>query len=62
MVTQATTMLSRRAFCLCCLAASAVTATALIPHRAYAEARNIVNMIREVAAEASIDVHKLLVT
>jgi len=41
---------------------SAVTATALIQHRAYAEARNIVDMIREAAAEASIDVHKLLVT
>jgi glyoxylase-like metal-dependent hydrolase (beta-lactamase superfamily II) len=59
MVTQAHTMLSRRAFCLCCLAASAVTATALTPRRAYAEARNIVNMIREAAAEASIDVRKL---
>src|SRR5260370_18207001 len=54
-------MLSRRGFCLCCTAATAFAATGgwLSPREAYAEARNIVNMIRDEAAKATITVHKL---
>src|SRR5262249_1098590 len=52
---------SRRGFCLCCIAATTVAASGrwLTPAQAFAEARNIVDMIRGEAAKASIKVHKL---
>ena len=52
--------LCRRHFCLCCIG-SALTASGvwLSPARAYAEARNIVDLIRDDAAKAPIKVHKL---
>src|SRR5258708_16786237 len=53
--------LSRRGFCLCCMAAATVAATGgwLSPSQAYAEARNIVDLIRDDAAKAPIKVHRL---
>ena len=44
--------LSRRGFCLCCVAAAGSAATGgwFSPSQAYAEARNIVDMIRDDAA------------
>src|SRR4030088_718222 len=53
--------LSRRGFCLCCMAAATFAATGgwLSPSQAYAEARNIVDMIRDDAAKAPIKVHML---
>jgi glyoxylase-like metal-dependent hydrolase (beta-lactamase superfamily II) len=53
--------LSRRGFCFCCVAATALAAKGdwLSPSQAYAEARNIVNLIRDDAATAPIKVHKL---
>src|SRR5260370_15385302 len=53
--------LSRRGFCLCCMAAATFTATGswLNPSQAYAEARNIVDLIRDDAAKAPIKVHML---
>lgn len=53
--------LSRRKFCLCCAGAAAFAAGGgwLTPSAAYAEAKNIVDMIREDAATAAIKVHKL---
>ena len=53
--------LSRRGFCLCCAAAAGFTATGgwLSPSQAYAEARNIVDLIRDDAARAPIKLHKL---
>jgi glyoxylase-like metal-dependent hydrolase (beta-lactamase superfamily II) len=53
--------LSRRRFCLCCAAAASFTATGgwLSPSQAYAEARSIVDLIRDDAAKAPIKVHKL---
>jgi Metallo-beta-lactamase superfamily len=53
--------LSRRGFCLCCVAASGVTATGvwLTPSQAFAEAQNIVDVFRNEAAKAKITVHKL---
>src|SRR5262249_29908005 len=52
---------SRRQFCLCCVTSAALTATGgwLDPRQAYAEARNIVDLIRDDAAKAPIKVHKL---
>jgi len=49
--------LSRRGFCLCCMAAATFTATGgwLSPSQAYAEARNIVDLIRDDAAKAPIN-------
>jgi hypothetical protein len=44
--------LSRRGFCLCCMAAA--TGGWLSPSQAYAEARNIVDLIRDDAAKAPI--------
>jgi hypothetical protein len=46
--------LSRRGFCLCCMAASTFAATGgwLSPSQAYAEARNIVDLIRDDAEGA----------
>ena len=49
--------LSRRGFCLCCMAAA--TGGWLNPSQAYAEARNIVDLIRDDAAKAPIKVHRL---
>src|SRR5215831_14654265 len=53
--------LSRRGFCLCGAAAASFTATGgwLSPSEAYAEARSIVDLIRDEAAKAPIKVHKL---
>lgn len=53
--------LSRRGFCTCCAAAAAFAATGgwLTPSQAFAEARNIVDLIRDDAAKAPIQVHKL---
>src|SRR5258707_12130648 len=51
--------LSRRGFCLCCMAASTFAATGgwLSPSPAYTEARNIAELILDEAAEASVHVH-----
>jgi glyoxylase-like metal-dependent hydrolase (beta-lactamase superfamily II) len=53
--------LSRRGFCICCTIAAGFFATRgwLSPSQAYAEARNIVDLIRDDAAKAPIKVHKL---
>src|SRR4051794_3319103 len=53
--------LSRRSFCLCCMSAATLAATGgwLTPSQAYAEARNIVDLIRDDAAKAPIKVHRL---
>jgi glyoxylase-like metal-dependent hydrolase (beta-lactamase superfamily II) len=53
--------LSRRGFCLCCLAATtfAATGVALTPAQVYAEARGIVDTIKAAAATAPIVVHPL---
>src|SRR5262244_2314568 len=53
--------LSRRGFCICCAVATGSVATGgwLSPSRAYAEARNIVDLIRDEAAKTPIKVHKL---
>ena len=52
---------SRRQFCLCCVTGAAFAATGgwLSPKQAYAEARNIVDLIRDHAAKAPIKIHKL---
>jgi glyoxylase-like metal-dependent hydrolase (beta-lactamase superfamily II) len=54
-------IMSRRGFCLCCLAATTSISCRgwLSPGEAYAEARNIVDLIRNDAATAPITVHKL---
>src|SRR5712672_3358485 len=54
-------IMSRRGFCLCCMAATTLAATGgwLTPRQAFAEARNIVDLIRDDAAKAPINVHKL---
>jgi glyoxylase-like metal-dependent hydrolase (beta-lactamase superfamily II) len=54
-------ILSRRGFCICCLVAAGEAARNgwLSPSRAYAEARNIVDLIRDSAAKGPIKVHKL---
>jgi glyoxylase-like metal-dependent hydrolase (beta-lactamase superfamily II) len=53
--------LSRRGFCLCCVAAAGYTTTGgwLSPSQAYAEARNIVDLIRDDAARGPIKLHKV---
>jgi len=53
--------LSRRGFCICCAVATGFIATRgwLSPSRAYAEARNVVDLIRDDAAKAPIKLHKL---
>jgi glyoxylase-like metal-dependent hydrolase (beta-lactamase superfamily II) len=52
--------LSRRAFCLCCLASGGFAATrALSPRQAFAEARGLVSLIKDSAATSPIAVHKL---
>ena len=52
--------LSRRGFCLCCLGSATFAATGgwLTPREAFAEARNIVDSIRDDAARAPIKLHK----
>jgi glyoxylase-like metal-dependent hydrolase (beta-lactamase superfamily II) len=52
---------SRRGFCVCCAAAAAFAASRgwLGPAEAYAEARNLVDLIRDQAAKTPIRVHKL---
>ena len=50
----------RRGFCLCCLAAPGFAATAwLTPREAYAQARDIVDTIKDAAARAPITIHSL---
>src|SRR5215475_14539158 len=53
--------LSRRGFCLCCLGSAAYVASGgwLTPAQAFAEARNIVDLIRYDAAKAPIKLHRL---
>lgn len=53
--------LSRRGFCLCLCGCGLLTATGgwLSPSQAYAEARSIVDLIRDEAAKTLIKVHKL---
>jgi glyoxylase-like metal-dependent hydrolase (beta-lactamase superfamily II) len=52
---------SRRGFCLCCVGAATFAATGrwLSPSQVYAEARNIVGLIRSEAATNQIKVYKL---
>src|SRR5215469_2123677 len=54
-------ILSRRRFCLCCVGAATFASTGswLTPSQSYAEAGNIVDLIRDDAAKATIKVHKL---
>src|SRR5258707_5828948 len=54
-------IMSRRGFCLCCMAATTLAATGgwLTPRQAFAEARNIVDLIPDDAAKAPINGHKL---
>ncbi len=53
--------MTRRGFCLCCVASATFAAGGgwLTPRAAYAEAKNIVEMIRADAATAAIKVHNL---
>ena len=53
--------LSRRGFCICCVVAAGFAAKNgwLSPPQAYAEARNIVDLIRDEASKAPTKVHKL---
>ena len=54
-------IMSRRGFCLCCMAATTVAASGgwLTPRQTFAQARNIVDLIRDDAAKAAIKVHRL---
>jgi hypothetical protein len=54
-------LLSRRSFCLCCLGPATFAATGgwLTPSQVFAEARNLVDLIRSEAARALIKVHRL---
>jgi glyoxylase-like metal-dependent hydrolase (beta-lactamase superfamily II) len=54
-------ILSRRWFCTCCAVAAGLTTGGgwLSPAEAYVEARNIVDLIRDSAATAPIQLHKL---
>jgi glyoxylase-like metal-dependent hydrolase (beta-lactamase superfamily II) len=53
--------MSRRGFCTCCAVAAGFAASRgwLKPAEAYAEARNIVDTIRDAAATMPIEIHKL---
>ncbi|TWI28346.1 MBL fold metallo-hydrolase [Mesorhizobium tianshanense] len=55
------THLSRRGFCMCCLASATFAATGgwLTPREVFAQARSIVDLIRSEAAKARINVHQL---
>lgn len=58
--TTRTGYLSRRGFCLCCIAASqAGTLGWLSPRAAYAEARGLVTLIKDSAAKSPITTHRL---
>lgn len=54
-------LLSRRHFCLCCVGGAAFAANAgwLTPRQAFAEARGLVNLIKDSAAASQITTHKL---
>jgi glyoxylase-like metal-dependent hydrolase (beta-lactamase superfamily II) len=54
-------MLSRRGFCLCCMASGTFAATSgwLSPRQAFAQAQGIVDLIRGEAAKTPITVHEL---
>ena len=54
-------IVSRRGFCLCCVTATTAAPSGgwLAPRQAFAQARNIVDMIRNEAAKAPIKVHGL---
>ena len=57
---QTKAMLSRRGFCLCCMASGAFAASGwLTPREVFAEAQGIVDMIKSEAAKAPIDVKTL---
>jgi glyoxylase-like metal-dependent hydrolase (beta-lactamase superfamily II) len=49
----------RRGFCLCCLTLAAASGGLMSPSQAYAEARNIVDAIRDAAATTPIQLYKL---
>src|SRR5499427_3332446 len=53
--------LPRRGFCLCCVGSATFAATGgwLTPSQVFAEARELVDLIRAEAAKAPIKVHKL---
>lgn len=60
-MTQALPNMTRRGFCLCCIASATFAAGGgwMSPRQAYAKAQNIVDLIRADAAKATIKVHKL---
>jgi glyoxylase-like metal-dependent hydrolase (beta-lactamase superfamily II) len=52
--------LSRRAFCLCCIASGGfATTSGMSPRQAFAEARGLVSLIKDSAATSPIVTHKL---
>src|ERR1700742_2388450 len=61
MSTRSPQVLSRRSFCTCCAVAAGLATSRgwLKPNEAFAEARNIVDTIRDAAATMPIQVHKL---
>jgi len=61
MYSHSSRFLSRRGFCSCCAVAAspAVNRRWLLPAEAYAEARDIVDTIRDAAATAPLQLHKL---
>ena len=54
-------LLSRRHFCLCCIAGASFTATNawLTPREAFAEASGLVSLIKDSAAVVPIFTHRL---
>src|SRR5262245_51698738 len=54
-------LLSRRRFCMCCIGSTTIAATGawLSPSQVFAEARDLVGLIRSEAAKAAIKVHRL---
>ena len=54
-------LLSRRHFCLCCMAGAGLAATGgwLTPRQAFAEARGLVTLIKDSAASSPITTHNL---
>src|SRR5262245_58644088 len=56
-----TPQLSRRGFCLCCVAAAGTIAGGgwLTPSQAFAQAQSLVDVIRDAAASAAIQTHTL---
>ena len=61
MTTRSQHQLSRRGFCVCCLAATSLAATGgwLTPRQAFAEAQGIVQQMTAEAAKAPITLHRL---